>query len=101
VIYRLDGIDNTIAKKVSHMMDQDRGIDSGSKGWKKGGQVKRYNGNHSSILLFCLATAKIPWHRVRHYANRRSTFMTNARTSTSTNDLSRRGCSMNVSSTWR
>ena len=52
VHFRIDGVSDSIAKKVSEAMDKD-----GSKpddAWKTMGRVKRYNGDHPSILNICL-----------------------------------------------
>ncbi len=54
IIYRVDGVSDAVAKKVSNIMDKDSNIETGDGSWKKAGRVKRYNGDHTSILLFCL-----------------------------------------------
>ena len=51
VTLRVDGVSDDIAKEVSHMLDKDGDTNK----WKSAGRVKRYNGNHSSILVMCLA----------------------------------------------
>ncbi len=54
IIYRVDGITDAVAKKVSSIMDKDSNVETGDGSWKKAGRVKRYNGDHTSILLICL-----------------------------------------------
>lgn len=54
IVYRVDGVSDSVAKKVSNIMDKDGDNETGDTSWKKAGRVKRYNGDHGSILLFCL-----------------------------------------------
>ena len=51
LVYRVDGITDSVGAKVSEMIDHDGATDD----WKTDGKVKRYNGNHASILVMCLA----------------------------------------------
>ncbi len=56
LIYRADGISDTIAKKISKIVDKDGDYESGSKRWQAAGKIKRYgsSSNSTSILLYCL-----------------------------------------------
>lgn len=54
-VYRIDGVSDRIAKKVSQMLDKDGSVSTGTGAWKVSGRVKRYNGTHASIMLVCLA----------------------------------------------
>jgi hypothetical protein len=54
IVYRVDGVSDSVAKKVSNIMDKDGDNETGDTSWKKAGRVKRYNGDSTSILLFCL-----------------------------------------------
>ena len=51
ITLRVDGVDDQIANDVSSMLDKD-GDDAN---WKSVGRVKRFNGNHRSRLIMCLA----------------------------------------------
>lgn len=55
VVYRVDGVSDSVAQEVSQMLDKDGAELTGTTSWKTAGRVKRYNGNHSSILVMCLA----------------------------------------------
>ena len=55
ITYRIDGVDDATALSVSQMLDKDGDQTKGKTHWKKAGKVKRYNGNHASILIMCLA----------------------------------------------
>ncbi|MEE9335621.1 MAG: prepilin-type N-terminal cleavage/methylation domain-containing protein [Granulosicoccaceae bacterium] len=55
IIYRIDNVNDSVAQKVSQSMDKDGSVISGDGDWKKAGRVRRYGGNHGSILLICLA----------------------------------------------
>lgn len=55
LVYRVDGVSDEVARKVSNTIDQDGIEESGTTSWKTAGRVKRYNGNHASILLICLS----------------------------------------------
>ncbi|MEM1433155.1 MAG: prepilin-type N-terminal cleavage/methylation domain-containing protein [Pseudomonadota bacterium] len=55
MVYRVDGVDDAIAEKVSNSMDKDGGTTTGTGDWKAAGRVKRFAGNHPTILVFCLA----------------------------------------------
>ena len=50
-VYRIDGVDDEIAEKISHLMDRD----GGAADWRTAGKVKRYNGTHASVLVICMA----------------------------------------------
>lgn len=54
IVYRVDGVPDSVAKKVSNIMDKDGDNDTGDTSWRKAGRVKRYDGTHTSILVFCL-----------------------------------------------
>ncbi|MEM7218506.1 MAG: prepilin-type N-terminal cleavage/methylation domain-containing protein [Pseudomonadota bacterium] len=51
MVYRVDQIDDSVAEKISDIFDKDAGTDS----WKTAGRVKRFRGNHASVLVICLA----------------------------------------------
>jgi len=53
--YRFDGVSDSLAEKISNAVDQDGGVTSGDKSWKKAGRIRRYNGDHTSIVIACLA----------------------------------------------
>lgn len=55
ITYRIDSVDDATAKKISNMLDKDGNQTSGTTHWRQAGKVKRYNGNHASILVMCLA----------------------------------------------
>ncbi|MBX2839816.1 MAG: type II secretion system GspH family protein [Gammaproteobacteria bacterium] len=55
IIYRLDGVSDGIAEKISEKLDKDSSVTTGDGDWKKAGRVKRYAGTSTSILLICLA----------------------------------------------
>ncbi len=54
ITYRIDGIDDATAREISQMIDKDGDQETGDTSWKKAGRVKRYNGDHASILIMCL-----------------------------------------------
>lgn len=54
ITYRIDGITDDVAQKISQMIDKDGDQTTGNADWKKAGRVKRYNGNHASVLIMCL-----------------------------------------------
>lgn len=58
VIYRVDGVSDSIAQKISNIIDKDGGITSGNARWQAAGKVKRYgaNSNHRDVLLYCLTS---------------------------------------------
>jgi len=56
VIYRSDGITDKVGEKISNIVDGDGGITTGDADWRKAGKVRRYRGNHTSILEVCLAS---------------------------------------------
>ena len=49
-IYRIDGVGDKLAEKISNIFDKD----GGTANWKTQGRVKRYAGTHASILVVCL-----------------------------------------------
>ncbi len=55
IAYRVDGVNDDLAQSISQMLDKDGTVTSGDGDWKKAGRVKRYAGNHASILVMCLA----------------------------------------------
>ena len=55
ITWRVDNVSDQVAKKVSDMLDKDGTVTSGDGDWKKSGRVKRYAGNHSHIMVMCLA----------------------------------------------
>jgi len=57
IVYRIDGVSDSIAQKISNAFDNDGDQVKGKKSWKKAGKVKRYGqkSNHPHILLICLA----------------------------------------------
>ncbi len=59
LVYRADGISDSLAKKISNIVDKDGDISSGSKRWQNAGKVRRYgaNSDNKSILLYCLTRA--------------------------------------------
>ena len=56
LVYRADGISDSLAQKISDILDGDGDITSGSKRWQAAGRVKRYGAksNHKSSLLYCI-----------------------------------------------
>ncbi|MEE9322263.1 MAG: prepilin-type N-terminal cleavage/methylation domain-containing protein [Granulosicoccus sp.] len=54
LVYYVHGISDTIARKASNILDKDGNEETGDTSWKKAGRVKRYNGDNTSILVFCL-----------------------------------------------
>ncbi len=56
LVYRADGISDTLAQKISDILDGDGDISSGKKRWQAAGRVKRYGvkSNHKSSLLYCI-----------------------------------------------
>ncbi|MCP5145784.1 MAG: prepilin-type N-terminal cleavage/methylation domain-containing protein [Gammaproteobacteria bacterium] len=56
IIYRVDGVSDALAEKVSNIFDGDGGVVTGTGAWKKAGKVRRYQGTHASILEVCLAS---------------------------------------------
>ena len=56
LVYRADNISDTIARKISNIIDKDGDIKSGNKRWQNAGKVRRYgsNSNSKSILVYCL-----------------------------------------------
>ncbi len=58
LVYRADNIDDSVAKKISNIIDSDGDISTGTKSWKAAGKVKRYgaNSDHRHILLYCIAS---------------------------------------------
>ncbi len=56
LVYRADGISDSLARKISNIIDKDGAVNSGSKRWQNAGKVRRYgaNSDHKSILLYCL-----------------------------------------------
>lgn len=55
IVYRIDGVNDDVAIDISNMIDKDGAQTKGKSSWKKAGRVKRYAGNHKSILVMCLA----------------------------------------------
>ncbi|MCR9277666.1 MAG: prepilin-type N-terminal cleavage/methylation domain-containing protein [Pseudomonadaceae bacterium] len=54
-IYRIDGVDMEIGRKVSNLMDKDGHLLTGNNAWNKAGRVKTYSGGNNTILIVCLA----------------------------------------------
>lgn len=56
LVYRADGISDTLARRISNIIDKDGDIVSGNKRWQSAGKVRRYgaSSNNKSILLYCL-----------------------------------------------
>lgn len=52
--YIIYGVPDSVAKKASNMMDKDGSNETGDSSWRKAGRVKRYAGNSTSVLVFCL-----------------------------------------------
>ena len=52
-VLRVDQVTDSIAKKISDIIDNDGDVTSGSGSWKASGKVKRYGtaSNHATILL--------------------------------------------------
>jgi hypothetical protein len=56
IILRQDGVDASMAKEISSMLDKDGSVTAGTKSWEKAGRVKRYRGDvNQTILVMCLA----------------------------------------------
>lgn len=55
IVYRVDDVNDSVANAISSMLDKDGDQTAGDADWKKAGRVKRYRGNHASILAICLA----------------------------------------------
>lgn len=55
ITYRVDGVSESVAQKISNMIDKDGDVLTGNGSWKAAGRVKQYNGNHASIISICLA----------------------------------------------
>lgn len=55
ITYRVDGVDASVAQKISNMIDKDGDVTTGNGAWKAAGRVKQYNGNHASVIVICLA----------------------------------------------
>ena len=55
ITLRVDGVNDDIALSISQMLDKDSTVTTGDGDWRKAGRVKRYAGNHASILVMCLA----------------------------------------------
>lgn len=57
LVYRSDGVSDSVAKKISEIVDKDSSVTSGNNRWQASGYVKRYgsNSDHASILVHCLA----------------------------------------------
>ena len=55
ITWRVDGVSDQVAQKVSEMLDKDSAVTTGDGDWKKAGRVKRYGGTHASIMVMCLA----------------------------------------------
>ncbi len=51
ITLRVDGVSDDLAKEISQMLDKDGDTNK----WKTSGRVKRFNGNHRSRLVMCLA----------------------------------------------
>ena len=49
-VYRVDGVGDKLAEKVSNILDRD----GGSANWKTQGRVKRYSGTSTTSLVVCL-----------------------------------------------
>lgn len=56
IIYRADNISDSVAEKISNIIDGDGGVTTGTGDWRKAGKVRRYQGTHASILQVCLAS---------------------------------------------
>ncbi len=56
LVYRADNISDSIAQKISNIIDGDGDIATGNNGWQAAGRVKRYgsNSDHAHILLYCV-----------------------------------------------
>ncbi|MEE4280748.1 MAG: prepilin-type N-terminal cleavage/methylation domain-containing protein [Pseudomonadales bacterium] len=55
ITYRIDGVPDNLAQNISQMLDKDGANTTGDEAWQAAGRVKRYGGNHASILVMCLA----------------------------------------------
>lgn len=55
IIYRIDGVSDSIAQKVSQAMDKDGSVLTGDGAWQNAGRVRRPTRGNQNRLLICLA----------------------------------------------
>ena len=58
LVYRVDGVSDAIARKISNIIDKDGDVTTGSGRWQAAGKIKRFgaNSNNADILLYCITS---------------------------------------------